>query len=139
MVVAETDAGALAIARRAYPRWRQSFRWLFDRHGVEPRITALYPPTFDELRAIDNGVAGSPRTVRDFLAAEIEASGANYLLSWFAFGDMTLRGIAPVGGAVRARGDAGVRRRAGRRRALKRRLTAAPSRRPSRFAMSALS
>ena len=28
--------------------------------------------------------------MRDFLAAEIAASGANYLLSWFAFGDMTL-------------------------------------------------
>jgi hypothetical protein len=24
------------------------------------------------------------------MAAEIEASGCNYLLSWFAFGDMTL-------------------------------------------------
>ena len=40
--------------------------------------------------AIDNGVAGSPRTVRDFIAAEIAATGSNYLLSWFAFGDMTL-------------------------------------------------
>ncbi len=90
VVVADTDDAALAIARRAYPRWRNSFRWLFQRHGVEPRIAALYPPTFDELVAIDNGIAGSPRTVRDFLAAEIAASGANYLLSWFAFGDMTL-------------------------------------------------
>ena len=78
------------IARRAYPRWRNSFRWLFERHGAEPRITALYPPTFDELMAIDNGIAGSPRTVREFIAAEVEASGVNYLLSWFAFGDMTL-------------------------------------------------
>jgi hypothetical protein len=25
-----------------------------------------YPPTFDELAALDNGIAGSPRTVRDF-------------------------------------------------------------------------
>jgi alkanesulfonate monooxygenase SsuD/methylene tetrahydromethanopterin reductase-like flavin-dependent oxidoreductase (luciferase family) len=90
VVVAETDAQALAIARRAYPRWRDSFRWLFARHGAEPRIHALYPPSFDELMAIDNGVAGSPRTVRDFVAAEIESSASNYLLSWFAFGDMTL-------------------------------------------------
>jgi alkanesulfonate monooxygenase SsuD/methylene tetrahydromethanopterin reductase-like flavin-dependent oxidoreductase (luciferase family) len=90
VVVADTDEAALAIARRAYPRWRASFRWLFQRHGVEPRIAALYPPSFDELSALDNGIAGSPSTVRDFLAAEVEASGANYLLSWFAFGDMTL-------------------------------------------------
>jgi alkanesulfonate monooxygenase SsuD/methylene tetrahydromethanopterin reductase-like flavin-dependent oxidoreductase (luciferase family) len=90
VVVADTDEEALRIARRAYPRWRDSFRWLFARHGAEPRIAALYPPTFDELMAIDNGVAGSPARVRDFMAAEVDASGCNYLLSWFAFGDMTL-------------------------------------------------
>jgi len=89
VVVAETDEAALAIARRAYPRWRSSFRWLFARHGAEPRIAALYPPTFDELAAIDNAVAGSPRTVRDFVAAEVEATGSNYFVSWLAFGDMT--------------------------------------------------
>ncbi|MFL5098676.1 MAG: LLM class flavin-dependent oxidoreductase [Xanthobacteraceae bacterium] len=90
VVVAESDEAALAIARRAYPRWRQSFRWLFQRHGVEPRIIGIYPPTFDELMALDNGIAGSPATVRDFIAAEIEATGASYIVSWFAFGDMTL-------------------------------------------------
>jgi alkanesulfonate monooxygenase SsuD/methylene tetrahydromethanopterin reductase-like flavin-dependent oxidoreductase (luciferase family) len=90
VVVAETDAEALRIARRAYPRWRDSFRWLFQRHGAAPRISALYPPTFDELMAIDNGIAGSPAKVREFVAGEIAATGTNYLLSWFAFGDMTL-------------------------------------------------
>ena len=89
VVVAASDAEARRIARRAYPRWRESFRWLFARHGVEPRIVSLYPPSFDELMALENGIAGSPATVRDFIGAEIEASGANYLLSWFAFGDMT--------------------------------------------------
>jgi alkanesulfonate monooxygenase SsuD/methylene tetrahydromethanopterin reductase-like flavin-dependent oxidoreductase (luciferase family) len=90
VVVAETDEAALAIARRAYPRWRTSFCWLFHRHGAEPRIIGNYPPTFDELMALDNGIAGSPQTVRAFLEQEIAATGANYLLSWFAFGDMTL-------------------------------------------------
>jgi alkanesulfonate monooxygenase SsuD/methylene tetrahydromethanopterin reductase-like flavin-dependent oxidoreductase (luciferase family) len=90
VVVADTDEQALAIARRAYPRWRKSFRWLFDRHGAEPRIAGLYPETFDGLVSAVNGIAGSPKTVRDFIAAEIEASGANYMLSWLAFGDMTL-------------------------------------------------
>jgi alkanesulfonate monooxygenase SsuD/methylene tetrahydromethanopterin reductase-like flavin-dependent oxidoreductase (luciferase family) len=89
VVVAETDAQALAIARRAYPRWRASFRWLFERHGAAPRIEGLYPETFDGLMALENGIAGSPQTVRDFVAAEMAASGSNYLLSWFAFGDMT--------------------------------------------------
>jgi alkanesulfonate monooxygenase SsuD/methylene tetrahydromethanopterin reductase-like flavin-dependent oxidoreductase (luciferase family) len=90
VVVADTDEAALKIARRAYPRWRGNFRWLFARHGAEPRIATLYPPTFDELAAIDNGVAGSPQTVRDFIAAEIAATGSNYFVSWLAFGDMTL-------------------------------------------------
>jgi alkanesulfonate monooxygenase SsuD/methylene tetrahydromethanopterin reductase-like flavin-dependent oxidoreductase (luciferase family) len=90
VVVADTDEEALRIARRAYPRWRESFRWLFQRHGAEPRIGPIYPTTFDELMAIDNGIAGSPAKVREFVAAEIAATGANYLLSWFAFGDMTL-------------------------------------------------
>ena len=90
VVVADTDETALKIARRAYPRWRGNFRWLFARHGAEPRIATLYPPTFDELAAIDNGVAGSPQTVRDFVAAEIAATGSNYFVSWLAFGDMTL-------------------------------------------------
>jgi alkanesulfonate monooxygenase SsuD/methylene tetrahydromethanopterin reductase-like flavin-dependent oxidoreductase (luciferase family) len=90
VVVADTDEAALSIARRAYPRWRSSFRWLFARHGAEPRIAALYPPAFDDLAAIDNGIAGSPRTVRDFIAAEVEATGSNYFVSWLAFGDMAL-------------------------------------------------
>jgi alkanesulfonate monooxygenase SsuD/methylene tetrahydromethanopterin reductase-like flavin-dependent oxidoreductase (luciferase family) len=90
VVVADTDDAALAIARRAYPRWRESFRWLFRRHDVEPRIIGIYPPTFEELRTLDNGVAGSPQTVRRFIEAEREETGTNYFVSWLAFGDMTL-------------------------------------------------
>jgi alkanesulfonate monooxygenase SsuD/methylene tetrahydromethanopterin reductase-like flavin-dependent oxidoreductase (luciferase family) len=89
LVVADTDEEARRIARRAYPRWRASFRWLFQRHGVEPRIIGLYPETFDGLEDIRNGIAGSPRTVREFIAADIKATGTNYFMSWFAFGDMT--------------------------------------------------
>jgi alkanesulfonate monooxygenase SsuD/methylene tetrahydromethanopterin reductase-like flavin-dependent oxidoreductase (luciferase family) len=90
VVVADTDEAALAIARRAYPRWRQSFRWLFNRHGAEPRVIGIYPPTFDELMALDNGVAGSPATVRRFIEQEAKASKLNYFAPWLAFGDITL-------------------------------------------------
>jgi alkanesulfonate monooxygenase SsuD/methylene tetrahydromethanopterin reductase-like flavin-dependent oxidoreductase (luciferase family) len=90
IVLADTDAAALAIARRAYPRWRASFRWLFARHGAEPRVIGIYPPTFDELVALDNGVAGSPETVRRFIAEEIAANGCNYFVPQMVFGDMTL-------------------------------------------------
>jgi alkanesulfonate monooxygenase SsuD/methylene tetrahydromethanopterin reductase-like flavin-dependent oxidoreductase (luciferase family) len=90
VVVAETDTEARRIAARAYPVWLESFRWLFERHGAEPRIANILPPTFDELMHIGNGVAGSPQTVRDFIAAEREATGINYFVSWLAFGDLSL-------------------------------------------------
>ena len=46
------------------------------------------PESFDDLAALDLAVAGSPRTVRDFVAAEIESTGPNYFVPWLAFGDM---------------------------------------------------
>ncbi len=90
VVVADTDEKALAIARRAYPRWRANFFWLFERHGAAPRVAGYYPKTFDELAALNTAVAGSPQTVRDFIAADVAATGANYWTPWLAFGDMTV-------------------------------------------------
>jgi alkanesulfonate monooxygenase SsuD/methylene tetrahydromethanopterin reductase-like flavin-dependent oxidoreductase (luciferase family) len=90
VVVADTDAAALAIARRVYPRWRTNFFWLFERHGSAPRVGALYPKTFDELAALGTAVAGSAQTVRDFIAADVATTGANYWTPWLSFGDMTL-------------------------------------------------
>ena len=90
IVVADTDEQALAIARRAYPRWRTNFFWLFKRHGAAPRVGDLYPESFDQLAALKTAVAGSPRTVRDFIAADITATGANYVVPWLAFGDMSI-------------------------------------------------
>ena len=91
IVVADTDAEALSIARRAYPRWRESFRWLFARHGTEPRVIGIYPPTFDELLALNNGIAGSPETVRQFIEAEVAANNCNYFVPQMVFGSMTLK------------------------------------------------
>jgi alkanesulfonate monooxygenase SsuD/methylene tetrahydromethanopterin reductase-like flavin-dependent oxidoreductase (luciferase family) len=88
IVVAETDAQALAIARRAYPKWHASFTHLRRRHNLinaHPR-----PPTFDELVEIGQGVAGAPARVAQALSRQIAATGSNYLLGQFAFGDITL-------------------------------------------------
>jgi alkanesulfonate monooxygenase SsuD/methylene tetrahydromethanopterin reductase-like flavin-dependent oxidoreductase (luciferase family) len=90
VVVAETDTKALDIARRAYPKWRTSFFWLFERHGSAPRVAGIYPKTFEELQALGIAVAGSPETVRSYIKAEREMTGANYFAPWLAFGDMTL-------------------------------------------------
>ena len=87
IVVAETDAAALAIARRAYPRWHDCFTHLrrrSNRVNAHPR-----PPTFDELVAVGQGVAGAPGTVTAALRQQIEATGTNYLVGQFAFGDLS--------------------------------------------------
>jgi alkanesulfonate monooxygenase SsuD/methylene tetrahydromethanopterin reductase-like flavin-dependent oxidoreductase (luciferase family) len=88
VVVADTDAEALGIARRAYPRWHASFTHLhrkFNRQSMHPR-----PPEFDALYEVGQGVAGSPATVTKFLREQIEATGMNYVVGQFAFGDLTL-------------------------------------------------
>ena len=105
IVVADTDEAAMAIARRAYPRWRDSFRWLFDRHGTEPRVIGIYPPTFDELVALNNGVAGSP----DDGAALHRRGDRGQRLQLFRAADGVRRhdadGVAALDRAVRGRDD----------------------------------
>jgi alkanesulfonate monooxygenase SsuD/methylene tetrahydromethanopterin reductase-like flavin-dependent oxidoreductase (luciferase family) len=88
IVVAPTDAAALAIARRAYPVWHASFTHLVRKHkrvNAHPR-----PPTFDELMQVGQGVAGAPATVMAFLRHQIEETGTNYIVGQFAFGDVLL-------------------------------------------------
>jgi alkanesulfonate monooxygenase SsuD/methylene tetrahydromethanopterin reductase-like flavin-dependent oxidoreductase (luciferase family) len=88
IVVAETDAQALAIARRAYPRWYASFTHLVRLHNrvnAHPR-----PATFDALADVGQGVAGAPATVAALLRKQIEDTGSNYLVGQFVFGDLLL-------------------------------------------------
>jgi alkanesulfonate monooxygenase SsuD/methylene tetrahydromethanopterin reductase-like flavin-dependent oxidoreductase (luciferase family) len=89
VVIADTTEQALAIARRAYAVWHESFFKLWERHGTRPTY-ALYPATFDELEAVGLGVAGSADKVRDVLAAQVREAGNNYLVCRLAFGDLTL-------------------------------------------------
>ncbi|WP_028602151.1 LLM class flavin-dependent oxidoreductase [Ottowia thiooxydans] len=89
VVVAPTDAKALAIAERAYARWYASFMYLWLRHGSAPQFTP-FPESFQEAQKLGLAVAGSPSTVRQVLAEQVEQAGVNYLLARFAFGDLTL-------------------------------------------------
>lgn len=95
VVVADTDAQAKEIARRAYLRWVDNFDYLWRASGTTvrkeaPPVAALYPETWDEVEAVGNGIAGSPDTVKNFIKNEIEKTGINYLVSWFAFGDLSV-------------------------------------------------
>jgi alkanesulfonate monooxygenase SsuD/methylene tetrahydromethanopterin reductase-like flavin-dependent oxidoreductase (luciferase family) len=88
IVVAETDAEALRLARRAYVVWHHSFTHLFRLHGraqSHPR-----PPDFDALMERGQGVAGSPATVKEYLDAQLAETGCNYVVGQFAFGDMSV-------------------------------------------------
>ena len=89
IAVAESDAAALAAARRAYPIWHQSFTHLHRLHGrrnAHPR-----PATFDGLAEAGQGVAGAPDTVAAFMRAQLAATGSNYCVGQFAFGDLSLQ------------------------------------------------
>ena len=89
IVVAESDAKAMEIARRAYLRWRDSFCYLHTMHGTPP-ASPLNVESFDKLVAQGQAIAGSPDTVRAFLAAQIADSGTNYIVGQLCFGDLTL-------------------------------------------------
>jgi len=93
IVVAESDAKALAVARRAYLRWRASFVYLSEMNGSKPD-SPLNVDSFDTVIAQGQAIAGSPETVRGFLAAQIEDSGANYVVGQFCFGDLSFDEIS---------------------------------------------
>lgn len=88
IVVAETDAAALAMARRAYPVWHASFTHLFRLTGHPQRHPR--PADFDILAQRGQGVAGSPETVAAALRGQIAQAQANYLVGQFAFGNLGL-------------------------------------------------
>src|SRR5262249_5174833 len=96
VVVAPTDAEAMALARRAYLVWHASFTHLFRRHQrpqSHPR-----PATFDLVVERGQGIAGAPATVAEFLTRQLEETRCNYVVGQLAFGDLTraesLRSIA---------------------------------------------
>jgi alkanesulfonate monooxygenase SsuD/methylene tetrahydromethanopterin reductase-like flavin-dependent oxidoreductase (luciferase family) len=88
IVVAETDADAERIAQAAYPRWRNAMDYLWRRDGVPFLLKDIYPPDFATLQAIGHGIAGSPATVRDYIARLEREAGVNYVLCQMVFGDM---------------------------------------------------
>lgn len=89
IVVADTDAAALALARRAYRKWHDSFHHLWRMHGTVP-TQGERAREFDEIMDGGRGVAGTPATCIRMLRAQLAESGANYSVGQFVFGDMSL-------------------------------------------------
>lgn len=88
VVVADSDAKALDIARGAYRAWRHHMAFLWDWAGVEFPIAAIYPAEFDALLAMRMGVAGTPETVSRYIAATVAATGVTYFVCDMAFGSI---------------------------------------------------
>jgi alkanesulfonate monooxygenase SsuD/methylene tetrahydromethanopterin reductase-like flavin-dependent oxidoreductase (luciferase family) len=89
IVVAPTDREAKDMARPAYAIWREAIEMLWVRSGVPFPLTPVYPKTWDELEAMGHGVAGSPSTVRDYIAKLHADSGVNYVLAQMMFGNLS--------------------------------------------------
>jgi alkanesulfonate monooxygenase SsuD/methylene tetrahydromethanopterin reductase-like flavin-dependent oxidoreductase (luciferase family) len=88
VVVADTDARALEIARAAYRTWRHHMAFLWEWGGVEFPIKAIYPNEFDALQAAGMGIAGTPEAVRRYIASTVAATGINYFVCDTAFGSI---------------------------------------------------
>jgi alkanesulfonate monooxygenase SsuD/methylene tetrahydromethanopterin reductase-like flavin-dependent oxidoreductase (luciferase family) len=88
VVVAESDAKALDIARAAYRPWRHNMELLWEWGGVKFPIGGIYPKDFDALQATGMGIAGTPETVRRYIASTVEATGITYFVSDMVFGSI---------------------------------------------------
>jgi len=89
VVIAESDAEAMKLARRAYARWWESFNYLWALRGQKPPFTT-YTADFDAVLANGQAIVGAAATVRENIAEQAAQAGLNYMLLRFAFGDLTL-------------------------------------------------
>jgi alkanesulfonate monooxygenase SsuD/methylene tetrahydromethanopterin reductase-like flavin-dependent oxidoreductase (luciferase family) len=88
VVIAPTEAAALAVAEPAYRRWFTSLLYLWRLHNMQ--IPLNFPEDFHAARALGLCLVGTISTVRERMAEEIAESGVNYLLCRIAFGDLPL-------------------------------------------------
>lgn len=89
IVTAPTDKEAKEMAGPAYAVWREAIEMLWVRSGIPFPLTPVYPKTWDQLESIGHGVAGSPSTVRDYIARLQAESGVNYVLGQMMFGTLS--------------------------------------------------
>ena len=89
VVIADSDAEAMTLARRAYACWWESFNYLWALRGQKPPFTT-YTADFDAVLANGQAIVGAPDTVRETIASQVKEAGLNYMLLRFAFGDLTL-------------------------------------------------
>ena len=88
IVARRPPAQVRAITDRYRAEWRALGRpW--HQHGVPFPLEAALPEDWRVLQQNGDAIAGTPNAVRDYIAAEIEATGINYYVCDFAFGTIS--------------------------------------------------
>jgi alkanesulfonate monooxygenase SsuD/methylene tetrahydromethanopterin reductase-like flavin-dependent oxidoreductase (luciferase family) len=87
VVIAETQAKAMERGQVGFRKWFESFMLLWRKHGVQPPNVAL-PEDFADFVRAGFAFVGTPGMVREKIEEQVAASGINYLLCRFAFGDL---------------------------------------------------
>ena len=93
IVVADTDAEAMRIARPAAKMHLESLNHLRAKHGITEHTSRLNVPRAATLEGqIEEGtyIVGSPDTVTKAIEKQVEVLGLNYLMAYLIFGDMSL-------------------------------------------------
>jgi alkanesulfonate monooxygenase SsuD/methylene tetrahydromethanopterin reductase-like flavin-dependent oxidoreductase (luciferase family) len=85
--VGRTREEALAVSRRAYKRWHESFVYLSSRMGWSHRHSR--PAEFDAIEADGRAITGTPEQVAEAISTQMAATHCNYFVGQFAFGNMT--------------------------------------------------
>lgn len=87
VVVAETDAKAEQLARRAYQKWYDNLSWLWIKSG-KPAPTG-FSGDYDAARNTGSLIVGSPGLVREELSEQAARCGYNLLAMVMNFGTLT--------------------------------------------------
>ena len=93
IVVADTDAEALRIAKPALEHHAASLNWLRKLHGSTEftnRLNVHRGESFESWQEMEMVIAGSPETVRAEIERQARLLGLNYLVAYLFFGTMTL-------------------------------------------------
>jgi alkanesulfonate monooxygenase SsuD/methylene tetrahydromethanopterin reductase-like flavin-dependent oxidoreductase (luciferase family) len=88
LMVADTYKEAFSIGKRTFKVWYDNLQHLWRAHG---KPLTRYPIPEDFQAAVDAGIVivGTPGDVIRGLEREIEVSGVNYVLTRFAYGDLS--------------------------------------------------
>ena len=89
--VAETDAEAIAGARVAYKAWYDSLVSLWRQFNTLP---FRFAESLERALAVDAAIVGSPATVRAEVERHLAATGANYFVGRFMFGNLGFEAAA---------------------------------------------